>query len=261
MSPKGRGADRATLVGTTGTGKSTLAAYLINEFRRDYAAHNPRVLILDTKPRWRASYLPDGTKAVRRYKRMTDGDTIPESFALDRPDDWDLVWHHDVNPSQVVVAQRIGTRKHPVTHSGNIIFQTRVAELFFHTQDANRPSLIYFDEGMDFFAANASARGGSDIVQRCYRAGREMRLVTVAGFQRPIGINQQTLSEMNYCALFDLDNRKDVRRLWDMGWPPAYDAPHTETFDGPDPAGTFRLWRKGTQAPKYRLNKSAQQAA
>ena len=246
-----RGADRASLIGATGTGKSTLAAYLIRSFKRDYP--NSRVLIHDTKPRWRAEYLPDGTRADRRYRRMTKGDTIADSMALSRVTDWDLVWDKDVNPSQVVIVQRIGTRRHPVTQRGNIIFQTQCAELFFHTQDARRPSLIYFDEGMDFFHASASARGGSDIVQRCYRAGREMGLATLGAYQRPIGITQQALSEMNYCALFDLDNRKDVKRLWDMGWPANIPPPHTEPFDGPDPPGTFRLWRKGMRAPKYRL--------
>ena len=246
-----RGADRATLVGATGTGKSTLAAYLIRAFRDDYP--DCRVLIMDTKPRWRAEWLPDGTRSTRRYRHMAKGDTIADSMAIDRLDDWDLVWDHDVNPSQVVVAQRIGTRRRPVTHRSNIVFQVMCAEKFFHTQDARRPSLIYFDEGMDFFYSSAAARGGSDIVQRCYRAGREMGLATMAAFQRPVGINQQTLTEMNYCALFDLDNRKDVKRLWEMGWPATIPPPHTEPFDGPDPVGTFRLWRKGTRAPKYRL--------
>ena len=246
-----RGADRATLVGATGTGKSTLAEYLLRGFREDYP--HSRIMVLDTKPRWRAEWLPDGTRADRRYKRMAEGDTIAGSMALDHWDDWSLVWDRDVNPTQTVIVQRIGTRRHPVTQRGNIAFAVACAERFFHTQDAKRPSLIYFDEGMDFFHQSAAARGGSDIVQRCYRAGREMGLVPVLGAQRPIGINIQTLTELNYCALFDLDYRKDVRRLWEMGWPQHVPPPHTEPFGGTDPTGTFRLWRKGTDAPKYRL--------
>lgn len=246
-----RGADRATLVGATGTGKSTLIAYLLRCFQEDYG--DPRILMLDTKPRWRAEYLADGTRADRRYKRMAKGDTLVGSMALDRLDDWDLVWDRDVNPSQIVVAQRIGTRKRPARHASNVLFQILVAERFFDTQDAKRPSIICFDEGMDFFHGSAAARGGSDIVQRCYRAGREMGLVPVLGAQRPIGINIQTLTEINYCALFDLNFDKDVRRLWEMGWPKNEGPPHTEPFGGNDPPGTFRLWRGGTTAPKYRL--------
>lgn len=246
-----RGADRATLIGATGTGKSTLAAHIMRAFKDDYP--DARVLIMDTKPRWRAEFLGDGTRAERRYKRMAQGDIIGGSMALDRLQDWSLVWDHDVNPSQVVVAQRLGTRRRPATHRANIYFQVACAERFFATQDAKRPSLIYFDEGMDFFHGSAAARGGSDIVQRCYRAGREMGLVPMSGFQRPIGINIQTLTEINYCALFDLNFDKDVRRLWEMGWPKQYGPPRTQPFGGSDPPGTFRLWRGGLDAPKFRL--------
>lgn len=248
-----RGADRATLVGANGTGKSTLASYLIAAFKDDYP--DARVLVHDTKPRWRGEYLADGTRASRRYKRMAKGDTIPGSMVLERPDDWALVWDRNVNPSQIVVCQRLRSSMRT-----NIVFQTMAAERFFSTQDANRPSLIYFDEGMDFFHASATARGGSDIVQRCYRAGREMGLASMLGAQRPIGINAQTLTEVNYCALFALNYTKDVRRLWEMGWPRNALPPTRHDVDCQaqcihhDPDGTFRLWRGGSSAPKFRLN-------
>lgn len=248
VAPEKPFADRASLIGANGTGKSTLANFLIHHFRNDYGEkHRPRILVLDTKPRWRAQYLADGTNAKRRYKKMTEGDIIPGSMALERLSDWDLVWDTDVNPSQIVIVQRIDG-----TQAGNVVFSTIASEKFFKSQDARRPALIYFDEGMDFFHASASARGGTDIIQRCYRAGREKRLATMLGAQRPVGINLQILTEMSYCALFRINFQKDVRRLYEMGWPigtmpPGYN----------DPPGTFRLWRDitGYEAPKYRLAK------
>lgn len=248
-----KGADRATLVGTTGTGKSTLAAELMNVFHNDYP--DSRIEVHDTKPRWRAEYLADGSRADRRYRKMAKGDLLPGSMALERPQDWSLVWDRHVNPSQIVVVQNL-----QATQRANVIFQTWCAERFFRTQDAHRPSLIYFDEGMDFFNTNASAKGSSDIVQRCYRAGREMNLCTLFGTQRPKGINPQIMSECNYLALFALDNRSDVRHLHDYGWPrtilpPTMHDPEacTDSCTVHDPDGTFRLWRKGHTAPKYRL--------
>lgn len=254
------GADRATLVGATGTGKSTLAAWLLTQFRNDYP--ESRIIVMDTKPRWRAQYLWDGGTAERRYKRMAVGDTIPGSMALERPDEWPLVWDRHVNPTQTVVCQNVRA-----TQRANIQFQTWAAEKFFRTQDAKRPSIIYFDEGMDFYTTSGSARG-SDIVQRCYRAGREMNLVTMFGSQRPISINKQILSECNYLACFALDNRADVRRLWEYGWPKTELPPTmhdinacTEKCYMHDPAGTFRLWRKGHTAPKYRLTLNTERKA
>ena len=233
--------DRAILVGASGTGKSTLAAYLVAHFKEEYPAC--RRLILDTKPRWRGDFKADGTSTKRLYKRFVKGDRIPGAMILSNPRDWAMVWDKDVNPSQTVIAQRLTG-----TQSANVAFQTWVSERFFETQDARRESLIYWDEGMDFFTVSGSARG-SDIVQRCYRAGRELNLTSMIGVQRPKGINLQCLTETSYCALFRINFTGDVKRLWEMGWPPELNAP---TYEQPY---AFRLWRDGVRgAPLYRLN-------
>lgn len=234
--------DRGAIIGANGEGKSTLAKYLIDAFRRDVP--DARILILDTKPRWRATKMVDGTDARKLYRKMAKGDTIPGAVSMSRLSDWPFAWSRDTNPSQTVIVQQLQGE-----HSANVVFQTRVLQRFFKTLDAARPSLVYIDEGMDFFTTSGTARG-SDIVQRCYRAGRERGLATLAGFQRPKGINLQCLTEMNACYLFRINFEDDVKRLWDMGWPhnvgpPTYEQPHA-----------FRVWRNGAPgAPLYRLPK------
>ncbi len=244
-----RASDRAILVGANGTGKSTLANHLLTAFRKDIP--NARILILDTKPRWRAQALADGTSPRLTYKAMAKGDTIPGSVSLSRMVDWPLVWDRDTNPTQTVIAQRIqgkNWKDQSATQRNTMAFVVQCAERFFATQDAARPSLLYIDEGHDFYHASAAAMAGSDIIQRCYRAGRERGLATMAGFQRPVGLNIQLLTELNYCALFRINYSKDVTRLYEMGWPrdtppPAYDDTHC-----------FRLWREGSpRAPMYHL--------
>jgi len=235
-------ADRGCLIGANGTGKSTLAAYVLEQFRIE----NPhaRIMLLDTKPRWRAEVLSDGTSPKRFYRNFAKGDMIPGSMNLQRMRDWGLVWDADVNPSQTVIVQNIS-----VDQRTNVLFQTRALEKFFATQRANRPSLAYLDEGMDFFTTSAAARG-SDIVQRCVRAGREKNLATLIGAQRPRQINMQILTETNWCALFRINFEDDVKHLWNMGFPknvgpPAYEQPHA-----------FRLWREGRrEAPLFRLDR------
>lgn len=240
-------ADRGILIGANGTGKSTLAEYVVRHFREEYP--DARIAVLDTKPRWRAEWLPDGRRANRVYKRLAKGDTIPGSMQLSRASDWPLVWDRDTNPSQSVIVQRLRG-----SNADNIRFQVGFLERFFETQDARRPSLVYIDEGMDFFTGSASARGGSDIVQRCFRAGRERNLSTLIGVQRPISINLQCLTETSWCALFRINFRNDVKRLWEMGWP--HDTgPPTYSEVREKGQGLFRLWRDGQDAaPLYRLN-------
>lgn len=235
--------DRAALIGASGTGKSTFAAYLLDRFRADYP--HARILVLDTKPRWRAVRQANGTGTRRLYRNHAKGDTIAGSVALSDMRDWGIVWDDDTNPSQTVIAQRLEG-----SHAVNMRFQIAAAERFFKSQSAKRDSLLYVDEGMDFFTTSASAIGGSDIVQRCTRAGREKGLATLIGAQRPVGINLQILTEMNYAALFRINFVNDMKRLHEMGWPkdigpPTYDTPHA-----------FRLWREGSpQAPLYQLDK------
>jgi energy-coupling factor transporter ATP-binding protein EcfA2 len=242
-----RASDRAIIIGANGTGKSTLAEHLLTEFRHDYPS--ARIAVLDTKPRWRAERQADGTSTRRLYRHMAKGDTIPGSVSISNLIDWPVVWDHDTNPSQSVIAQRITG-----SHADNVRFQTAFAERFFSTQTAKRPSLLYLDEGMDFFSSSSTARGGSDIVQRCFRAGRERGLSTMIGVQRPISINLQCLTETNYCALFRINFVNDVKRLHEMGFPigvqpPTYKQNHS-----------FRLWREGSpDAPLYRLSKSRSQ--
>lgn len=234
-------ADRAILIGASGTGKSTLAAHLIARFRADEP--KGRILVLDTKPRWRGEWLPSGSSTRRWYRGFVRGDTIPGAMVVSDPEDWSIAWDRDVNPSQTVIVQRlVGSMM------ANLAMQVHLAEEFFRSQRAKTPSLIYFDEGMDFFTTWGSARG-TDIVQRCFRAGRERNLASMIGVQRPKGINPQCLTETSYCALFRINYREDVKRLIDMGWPREAEPPTYED------EYAFRLWRaaKSAAAPMYRL--------
>lgn len=241
--------DRGILIGANGTGKSTLAEYVLTEFRREYP--HARIAVLDTKPRWRASRLADGTSPRKLYRPLAKGDTITGSVAISRMADWPLVWDPDLNPTQSVIVQRLQG-----SQADNVKFQVAFAEQFFATQKASRPSLLYLDEGMDFFSSSASARGGSDIVQRCFRAGRERGLATLIGVQRPISINLQCLTETNWCACFRINYANDVKRLWEMGWPkhegpPTYKQTHC-----------FKLWREGAdEAPLFKLSKQQERAS
>lgn len=244
-----RTADRAILVGASGTGKSTLAKYLLDQWRDDYP--QSRVLVIDTKPRWRGTLLPDGGSPRKLYGRMAKGDEIKGAVTLSDMNDWPLTWDKDTNPSQTVIVQRIqrGWKDRSATQMATVSFALACMERFYATASAHTQSLLYIDEGHDFFTPNGSARG-SDIIQRSYRAGREIGLTELTGFQRPVGLNLQMMTELNYLALFRINYEKDARRLVEYGWPLGTGPPtYEEKFH-------FKLWREGKPtAPVYRLSR------
>lgn len=233
--------DRAILVGASRSGKSTLAEWLLRRFRERYP--EARLAVFDTKPRWRATRLVDGTNSRKLYRALAKGDTIPDSISCSRLKDWGLAWDRDNNPTQTVIFQRMDDEQ-----ENNIRFQVACANLLFRTQRANRPTLAYFDEGMDFYNATSGAKGGSDVIQRMYRSGAERNLASLMGMQRPKGVNIQTLSEMSKAYLFRILFDEDYKRLLDMGWPrDAYP---------PEEAHVFRYWNVAQPrvAPKARLS-------
>lgn len=243
--------DRAILVGASGTGKSTLARYLLDSWRDDYP--HSRVMVIDTKPRWRGTLMPDGSSPKKLYKRMAKGDEIKGAVVMSDMADWSLVWDKDINPSQTVIVQRVqqGWKDRRATQQATVSFALSCMERFYATASAKTESLTYCDEGHDFFTPNGSARG-SDIIQRSYRAGREIGLTSLTGFQRPVGLNLQMMTELSYLALFRINYEKDARRLVEYGWPLGTGPPtYEEKFQ-------FKLWREGRPiAPVYRLTRKA----
>ena len=208
------GADRGLLIGESGTGKSTLAARIIELFRQLYLPTG-RILIADTKPRWRGTTVLSGDSISKRYSKMVEGDSI-DSMILDRPADWAIVWDPQVNPSRTVLMQPDLRRDY--SDDAEIARQVFYINRFFRTLDPREPSLLYIDEGMDFFGPTGAAKSGT-IIQRCYRAGRERGLVTLMGTQRPACITQLAMSESNVKYLFALGSDDDLDTLRKRGFP------------------------------------------
>lgn len=223
--------ERALLLGGTGTGKSTLGEYLIQHFVAEFP--RGRVLILDSKPRMRAEWLPDGTSAARRYRRWDHGTVIAGSMAvhLDGNPKAALrnVWTHGV---QIAIAQALegAADRHRLI---------AVLEAFNRSARASRPQLVFIDETLDFFHGNGSPIGGSDAILWTFRGGREKGVSAAAGSQRGKGIPIQLRSELSQFYGFKLDHLTDVRECYEFGFPRGSMLP-TEDFE-------FVWWHKKKQ--------------
>lgn len=200
--------ERALLIGGTGSGKSTLADQLGADWDRRYAARGGRRLIVDSKPRYRAHWQPDGTEARRRYRSWAHGRPVPGSMVVDEPDQLSWAW-------------RMGARVAIVQGEGAADIPRLIATVreFYKQANANRPQLAQFDETLDFFHSNGSPRGGDDVISQIARAGRERGIAALYGSQRTYGIPSTLMSELAKLYAFRLDYVKDAKRLQEMGAP------------------------------------------
>lgn len=222
---------RALILGGTGSGKSTLSERLILQFRMNYP--ESKILILDSKPRFRAEWTPQGIKASRRYRNWDHGPTIPESVAINNLDEFKESWGRNYS---VFIAQ--------VTDDNDDVSDlTFIAQEFFKRSRASIPQLLVVDEGMDFYTESGSPiRGTLPAIKRTSRAGRERGMALLFCSQRARNIPVQIMSEMSKLYLFRLDYTEDVKRLREMGVPP---------IESPLDNHQFKYWTKATPKKIY----------
>ena len=219
------------MLGGTGSGKSTLSERLFLQFRRDFPTS--RVLILDSKPRFRAEWTPQGIKATRRYRSWDHGPLVPDSVAVHTLAEFDEVWSRDY---PVIVAQ--------VTDENDDVGPlTEIAQRFFRRSRASVPQLLVVDEGMDFYTESASpVKGSLPSIKRTSRAGRERGMALLFCSQRSRNIPVQIMSEMSKLYLFRLDFVNDTKRLMEMGAP---------DMDCPEDDHLFYYWTKTNRKTVY----------
>lgn len=204
---------RAFTVGTTGTGKSTLMEVLMSEYIRAYSTTKNlvRVLIIDTKPRWRAEREVNGlsTELSGRYSKWEYGSgVIPNSYTLHQrapiKQQLDQIWSYK---SSIAIAQ--------TEEEEEWEWASKVATHFYEKYGAGVPRLLVVDELADFFKRPKL----SDIFQRVARNGRERGVALISGSQRPRKIPVEILTEMTRLYMFELDNKDDKDRVKEMGVP------------------------------------------
>lgn len=203
---------RHLFLGTTGSGKSTVLEKLAETWTAEQP--QPRTLILDSKPRFRAEWELNGLSARRRYKKWRRGPVIPDSVRLDfsghsgsiraqLKQAWSLKYN-------TVIAQ---------TPDQSELAYLRAAAHWFYTDAEDRFSqLLIVDELPDFFGTTGAASRG-DALLKTVRSGREMNVSFAGGAQRPKGLPHSFMTEVSALYLFTLASEKDMAHLEDLGLP------------------------------------------
>lgn len=214
LMPRGR----HLMLGMSDVGKSTLEMRLIEHWLDQQP--EPRVLILDGKPRFRAEWELSGLSAKRRYKGWTRGDVVPNSVALDfsghsgsiraqLKQAWSLKFHS-------VIAQTSDQKE--------LLFLRAAADWFYTDSQDKYSQLLVVDELADFFGTTGAASRG-DALLKVVRSGREKNISFLGAAQRPKGLPQSFMTEVSAVYLFKLRSKKDMQHLEDLGLPGAASPP------------------------------------
>lgn len=184
-----------------------------------------KILVADTKPRFRAEWELTGISAKRRYRKWDHGDVMPGSVRLDLDQDdggQEKAWQLG---HRIAIAQTDRERDIPKLN--------RIIAKFFAEARAREPRLVYVDELLDFFGVNGQPKAGSgedrDAIKRCATAGRELGISLLCSTQRPAGVPRAVVQELSKLYLFRLDSEEDVISLYRwIGLPRRYTAPRND---------------------------------
>lgn len=215
------GADeRVLMVGKTRFGKSTLALFCLNELLNLFPTME--LLIIDTKPHFRASHTLNGIKADFLYKNWTKGDYFPSSIVLPAKDmsvslDYAFDIAHTISGKKrgaAIVCQTDTKFDYP-------LLAKRLLE-HYKRSNKKRKVYIYLDEAYSLLKYN---RAVAEQITMCVTAGGERGVGVMAATQRPRWIPVEMLSEMTRFYVFRLDNGRDKANLKDNGLPPGFRFP------------------------------------
>lgn len=226
--------DRVVIAGGSESGKSTIAAgskdfafnnTILGRFHYNYK--DSKILIVDSKPRFRAQYKTNGLSDKKTYASWSHGAYIPTSIRCDLTiEDLDLA----LARSNIVICQSDDI-------DNEYVAVANLINHFRNNANTSESRLVFIDEIMDFYTSNGTPKSGTgNMLIRCARAGAERNISTVIATQRLKGIPPQFFELCTRIYLFRLDYTPDYKRLQEAGAP--------KEFLPPLYNHEFKLWDK-----------------
>lgn len=211
--------ERGVCIGQTGCGKSTLSTELVKRYLIDYP--RSRVLIVDSKPRYRATHKRNGWNLY--YPKWARGDTIQGSIAVHHASEVMGAFRF----TRAVILQSLHPNAHEVEDFEEEAFES--ARKLFRSSYEESPTLIYVDEYYDLITGGGLSGHTDRRVLQVIRAGRERFMSALISTQRPRSIPLPTLTEATKFYIFELDYEDDVMYMQKHG-PHLTHIPHGFTF-------------------------------
>lgn len=183
---------RNFIVGSVGSGKSTVGCTLLETYRREHPTHP--IYIIDPKRRFFAApdqdnprLFPHGPAATVHGRR--EGVTV-NGYEVKN------VWAHRYKHEKVFVVQDTETA-------------LEVFNYLLDKHDVRNPTMLYLDESMVFVGTTRASPGLRAIIQM----GREMGIGTAIINQRPAWIDKTFLSESDRLYVGTLFNPEDCKTV------------------------------------------------
>lgn len=210
---------RGVCIGQTGCGKSTLSTELVRRFLKDFPLS--RVLIVDSKPRYRATHKRNGW--TLHYPKWAKGDTINGSIAVHQAS--------EVMPAfrftRCVVLQSLHPNAREVEDFEEEAFEA--TRKLFRSSHETSPTLLYVDEYYDLITGGGLSGHTDRRVLQVIRAGRERYMSALISTQRPRSIPLPTLTEATKYYIFTLEYLEDIDYMRKHG-PTLTHIPHGYNF-------------------------------
>ncbi len=217
---------RGLLIGGTGVGKSTLAKQLLLIWIQ---TPKRRLVIFDSKPRWKGERLLNGTSAKGLYRGWKHGEIFPGSIVIRSVNEFIAAWKMYPNFPLIVQEEE------------DMNVHAQCAKIAYeYAKRSEEDVMLYVDETMDHFTESARPRskfGG--IWARVARSGRELGIGALFATQRSRMIPVQIMEEMSYLFLYQLDYEEDMARMRAMGIP--------RNMHPPNRVHLFYYWRKSNR--------------